>query len=92
MVSKYEYELQMQEEREKRSGNIERLQKLLTEARELRAAIPQDHSDLEAIKDRDFLQRRVLWLEELLKDEQRAYNSTFQPNEADTKAFKSALN
>lgn len=92
MATKYEHELQMQEERKKRTKNIERLQALLTEARELRAVVPQDHSNLEAIRDRDFLQRRVQWLEGLLKDEQRAYDATFQASETEANALKSLLN
>lgn len=87
MATKYEHELQMQEERKKRIKNIERLQALLTEVREIRAVVPQDHSNLEAIRDRDFLSRRMRWLEDLLKDEQRAYDATFQASAADTKDF-----
>ena len=87
MATKYEHELQMQEERKKRTTNIERLQALLTEARELRAVVHQDHSNLEAIRDRDFLQRRVQWLEDLLKDEQRAFDATFQAAGDEAKDF-----
>lgn len=87
MATRYEHELQMQEERKKRSKNIERLQALLTEARELRAVIPQDHSNLEAIRDRDFLNRRLHWLEDLLKDEQRAFDATFQASPTEAKEF-----
>lgn len=87
MATKYEHELQMQEERKKRIKNIERLQALLTEVREIRAAVPQDHSNLEAIRDRDFLTRRMRWLEDLLKDEQRAYDATFQAPAGDAKYF-----
>lgn len=56
-------------------------------ARELRAVVPQDHSNLEATREREFLQRRVLWLEDLLKDEQWAFDATFQATPTEAKDF-----
>lgn len=90
-MTKYEHELMMQEERKKRSGNIEELKKKIEENKDLLAVMP--HFSVGTLKqgnDWRFMFDRLQWLEGLLADEQKAFNATFQATEAEAAQFMDA--
>ena len=90
-MTKYEHELMMQEERKKRSGNIEELKKQIEENKDLLAVMPHfSVGTFEQGKDWRFMADRLKWLEELLADEQKAFNATFQATEAEAAQFINA--
>lgn len=87
-MTKYEHELMMQEEREKRSGNIEELKKKIEENKDLLAVMPHfSVGTFEQGKDWRFMSDRLKWLEDMLADEQKAYKDTFKAREEDGKEF-----
>lgn len=80
-MSKYEQEIAMQQEREKRAANIKTIKTDLEECRNLLAAMPHHTTgDFQQIQDWRFVENRLRWLEDMLADEQRAYNSTMTAN------------
>ena len=80
-MSKYEQEIAMQQEREKRAANIETIKTDLEDCRNLLAAMPHHTTgDFQQIQDWRFVESRLRWLEDMLADEQRAYNSTMTAN------------
>jgi|GEM_PF-3385736 hypothetical protein len=82
-MSKYEQEIAMQQEREKRAANIKTIKTDLEECRNLLAAMPHHTTgDFQQIQDWRFVESRLRWLEDMLADEQKAYNATYQVNDS----------
>jgi hypothetical protein len=88
-TTKFERAQAAAQERDKREGNIAILKKDIIEAEELLRVMPS--STFEERQDAQFVRDRVAWLYELLTDEQRAYNATFEAEGATIDAVVSKL-
>ena len=72
MKTRYDILKENAEIRKSRQKNIEELQPMLDEARALYAVIPDRHDDLEIIREREVVHRRIKELSALIEDEQKA--------------------
>ena len=66
-----------------RQKNIAELQPMLDEARALYAEIPDRHDDLETIREREVVFRRIKELSALIADEQKAIEELDGASDAD---------
>ena len=80
-MTRFEQEKMMAEKRAKSEQNIAQLEGMLRECRDLQAVIP--NNTLEGSQEQRFIRERIAWLNDLLGDEKREYNSTFEAGEAD---------
>jgi hypothetical protein len=87
-MTKYEHEMAMQQEREKRTANINAIKADLEECRNLLAVIPHfTKGTFQQGQDWHFVHEKLQWLEEMLADEQKAYKDTFKAREEDGEEF-----
>ena len=72
MKTRYDILKENAEIRQARQKNIAELQPMLDEARALYEIIPDRHDDLEIIREREVVFRRIKELSALIEDEQKA--------------------
>lgn len=72
MKTRYDILKENTEIRQARQKNIAELQPMLDEARALYAVIPDRRDDLEIIREREVVFRRIKELSALIEDEQKA--------------------
>ena len=83
MKTRYDILKESAEIRKARQKNIAELQPMLDEARALYAEIPDRHDDLETIREREVVFRRIKELSALIADEQKAIEELDGASDAD---------
>ena len=78
MPTKFEIELQGRAERAIRQDNINKIDAMIKEAKDLLAVMPA--SSLDEQNDRRFIDDRLKWLQDMRQDEQRAHDATLSAN------------
>lgn len=76
MPTKFELEMQGRAERAIRQDNINKIDAMIKEAKDLLAVMPA--SSLDEQNDRRFIDDRLKWLQDMRQDEQRAHDATLR--------------
>jgi len=87
MGTKFEREMQAQERRAECEKNIAKLEGMIQECRELQTVIPRDGKNVETVHEHEFIRSRIAWLHDMLMDEKRAHQATFEGNADDVLAY-----
>jgi len=78
MPTKFELEIQGRAERAIRQDNINKIDAMIKEAKDLLAVMPA--SSIDEQNDRRFIDDRLKWLQDMRQDEQRAHDATLSAN------------
>ena len=78
MPTKFELEIQGRAERAIRQDNINKIDAMIKEAKDLLAVMPA--SSIDEQNDRRFIDDRLKWLQDMREDEQRAHDATLSAN------------
>ena len=78
MPTKFELEIQGRAERAIRQDNINKIDAMIKEAKDLLAVMPA--SSIDEQNDRRFIDDRLKWLQDMKQDEQRAHDATLSAN------------
>jgi hypothetical protein len=87
-MTKYEYQKQQLESRKKHAGNLADLNSQLEEAKGILSTIRRLERTYENEKNERETRKEIRRIEALIKDEQAAYNKTFQ---ADPESIKEVV-
>ncbi len=78
MATKYERDAEARQERAKRQKNIDHLRYVLERDEDILAVMPYDETDLASIREHRTMHEHVTRLREMLDDEVKAYNATYE--------------
>ena len=78
MPTKFELEIQGRAERAIRQDNLNKIDAMIKEAKDLLAVMPA--SSIDEQNDRRFIDDRLKWLQDMRQDEQRAHDATLSAN------------